>query len=489
MFTFKQYLKEGGNIMIGDVANNPVHVTEKNRNDTQTDIHKTLGSIHDSFHKENGGHLFGKGKKALITGSAYAGSTKHLMSHGISDAEFAHHKPTSGDVDSQIPREHKDALAKHLTPGKKFGNYTVIGTKKHGNEVSAVMRHKNGQHHQFDFEGVDYANDQPTKGEQFAHSSNWEDTKKGIKGSHHKILLNAVGGSVHKFSITHGLRSRTDESKSGTKNPEEISHTLFGKDADHKKIHSFQGISELIKKHVNPLRHQEIYDKFKDGVSKLKGDHSAALHHLKKTLGTKDVLSEKVEEHHTTVVPLTGFSPISHMGHAHDLGSTVNSLPGTKHVGISSKSDVYSPEERSSILHKQWGGSKDVHTHVVKSAGETISRAHDSLPAKGKKVLHLVVGNDRKEWAHGLKKSIEDGKIKEMEGKKFDEIHVHTPEDSERSHGMSGTAMRTAAAAGDLNNFHRHLGTMFSKEEARKHMQKVKESLPVLKSGKIKVKR
>jgi hypothetical protein len=487
MFTFKQYLREGGNIKIGEVAANPVHVTEKNRNDTAADIHRTLGAIHDSFHREHGGHLFGKGKKALVTGSAYAGSTSHLMNQSISDAEYAHHKPTSGDIDAQIPREHKEALAKHLTPGKKSGNYTVIGTKKHGNEVSAVMRHKNGQHHQFDFEATDYSNDEPTKGEQFLHSSNWEDTKKGIKGAHHKILLNAVGGDVHKFSITHGLRSRTNETAMGIKDPKEISHTLFGKDADHKKIHSFQGLAELIKKHINPLRHQEIYDKFKSSLSKKAGDHSAAIEHLKKTLGTKDILSEnEQEEHHTTVVPLTGFSPFSHMGHEHDLGAAVKSLPGTKHIGISSKSDLYSPEERSSILRRQWGGGEDLHTHVVNSAGETIARAHASLPKKGRKILHLVVGNDRRDFAEGLKKSLEAGKIKEMEGKKFDEIRIHTPKDSNRSHGMSGTNMRNAAVSGNLNIFRRHLGSMFSIEEAKKHMKRVKDAIM---SGKIKVKR
>ena len=30
---------------------------------------------------------------------------------------------------------------------------------------------------------------------------------------------------------------------------------------------------------------------------------------------------ENEEVHHASVIPLTGFSPISHMGHAQDLGS------------------------------------------------------------------------------------------------------------------------------------------------------------------------
>jgi hypothetical protein len=123
---------------------------------------------------------------------------------------------------------------------------------------------------------------------------------------------------------------------------------------------------------------------------------------------------------------------------------------------------------------------------VVKSAGETVRAAHDSLPEGGRKVLHILVGHDRANFAHGLKKSLEAGKVKEMEGKHFDEIHVHHPEDTDRSHGMSGTKMRDAASKGDVDTFHKHLGPMFSKQEATRHMNKIKGALE---SGAIKVKR
>jgi hypothetical protein len=493
MYKFKQYLNEGGNVKVsvGDKKFHaePIKVTSKTRKKVANDVHEALSAMHDSFHKETGQHLFGKDKKALHTGSAFSGSTKHLMNvHHISDEEYAKHKPETGDADVLIPAEHKNALEHHLTPGKKFGKYTVVGTKKHGNELSAVMRHQNGEHHQFDFEASHYHKDEPSEGDQFIHNSHWADTKAGIKGVHHKLLLNAIGGATHKFSNTHGLRSRTDEHDEGTKDPKEISKKLFGSKADHTKVHSFIGLTDLIKKHIHPSRHQEIYNKFKEGINKQsKIGNNAALEHLKNHLDVHDTVREakETETHHTTVVPLTGFSPISHMGHAHDLGSTVKKLPGTKHIGISSKSDVYSPEERAHILHKQWN-QKDLHAHVVKSAGETIRAAHDSLPAHGKKVLHLVVGHDRKDMAEGLKKSLEAGKIKEMHGKHFDEIHIHHPEDTERSHGMSGTNMRTAALNGHLNTFHKHLGSMFSKEEAKKHMERIKSALQ---KGKLAVKR
>jgi len=195
--------------------------------------------------------------------------------------------------------------------------------------------------------------------------------------------------------------------------------------------------------------------------------------------------NDKNQEHHASVIPLTGFSPISHMGHAKDLGGAMKKLPGKKHIGISSKSDVYTPEERSKILHRQWK-QPEIQHHFVKSAGETIAAAHKSLPEHGKKVLHLLVGHDRKEFAHGLKKSLEDGKIKEMGDYKWDEIHIHHPDDTDRSHGMSGKNMRKAASEGNLSEFHRHLGSDFSESEAKEHMKKFQNAQSI---GTLKLKR
>jgi hypothetical protein len=485
MRNFLSYLFEGGNIKVGDVSAAPFAVTEKSRASIQSDAKSAMSDLHDSFHKATGNHLFGQDKKALKNNSVFAGSTKHFMDSSISHSEFAKHKPTVGDFDVQIPKEHKDALASHLKAGLKLGNYTVAGIKKHGTEVSAVMTHKSGQHHQFDFEATDYEKDEPTKGEQFSHSADWNDTKMGIKGAHHKILLNAVGGDTHKFSITHGIRSRSDESDPGNKSPEHVSKTLFGNKADHDKVHSFTGVTELIKKHIPKENHQAIYDKFKESVKSKKFDNEPALTHLRKSLGVKDSIKESEIEHHVSVIPLVGFSPISHMGHAKDLGGALKNLPGNKHIGISSKADLFSPEERADILHRQWGQS-DLKTHVVKSGGETIANAFNSMPKTGKKHLHILVGADRKDFAEKLKSSLEAGKIKEMGSNKFDQIHVHLPSDTERTHGMSGTNMRTAARDEDLDTFHKHLGSNFSKSEAKAAMMRIKKGID---TGTVKVKR
>jgi len=195
-------------------------------------------------------------------------------------------------------------------------------------------------------------------------------------------------------------------------------------------------------------------------------------------------LMREETESHTTVIPMVGFSPISHMGHAADLGGAMAKLPGSKHIGISKKADTFTPEERKGILQKQWTAAKP-EVHPVSGAGETIRKAYDSMP-EGKRHLHILVGADRQSFADGLKKSLEAGKIKEMGDKKFDSVTVHTPEDSDRSHGMSGTKMRAAANTGDKETFRKHLGPAFSEKESDGIMSKVKAGID---SGAIPLKR
>ena len=121
MQSFKQFLSEGGNVKIGDVSAAPFPIREKNRASVRTDAHEALSALHDSFHKETGKHLFGKDKKAIKTGSAFAGSTRHLMGNKISDKEFAKHKRDVGDFDVFVPHEHKEDLHSHVKTGMKLG--------------------------------------------------------------------------------------------------------------------------------------------------------------------------------------------------------------------------------------------------------------------------------------------------------------------------------------------------------------------------------
>lgn len=300
MISFKYFILEGGNIKVKDAEGKEVAAAPfavKNRTEQAGDVHDALHALHDSFHASTGKHLFGKDAASLKTGSAYSGSTRQFMNKdpqagNISDSEFTKHKPKVGDVDVQVPKEHKDDLHAHLTNniGKRFGKYTLVGIKKSGAETHAVMRHDNGENHQFDFEHVEYHGHEPAAHEQFGHSSSWEDAKHGIKGAHHKILLSSIAtGAGKKYSAAYGMRSRTDENDPGIKEPKAISKSLFGAKANHDNIHSFVGLADSIKKHIPAEQHQAIYDKFKGSMASNKNvDSTKAIAHLKSTLGTKD---------------------------------------------------------------------------------------------------------------------------------------------------------------------------------------------------------
>jgi hypothetical protein len=478
MKTFKGYILEGGNLVVDDVSAAPIKVTDKNRHQVQSDLHGMMSALHDTVKSHTGGEIFGKGQKALNTGSAFSGSTAHLFDKKISDKELVKHKSEMGDADVKVDKKHFDALQPHLQKGSTYGKYTVAGYSKGGGEHHVLMKHENGQVHQVDFEGTEYHKDEPTEFAKFSHSSHWDDTKAGIKGAHHKILLNAAGGSTHKFSILHGLSPRGGEDKWNNK-PDHIAKTLFGSKVKGEHIQSFHQVAQAIKAHVPQERHQEIFDKFSSDMKKHKKINSSnAIKHLGSVLGIKSAVNEETDTgHHATVVPMAGFSPFSHMGHAKDLGDTMMALPGKKFVGISSKAEAFTPQERGNILERQWSRKNDkVHAHVITGMGEVIRKAHDSLP-EGKKVLHLVGGSDRKKFIEGIKDSLQKGKVKEMEGKSFDEVHTHYPTDENRSHGMSGTKMRKAAFEGDVETFHAHLGPMFSRPEATKLMKKVKSGI------------
>lgn len=281
-----QLILEGGNVKIGDVGADSVKVTENSRPQVANDLHGMLSSLHDSFKKEHGHNLFGAEKKALHSRSAFSGSTTHLFDSGISHKDLVKHKSSFGDVDVKVPEEHLDTLHGHLTPGKKFGKYTVVGAKRGGSELHALMKHDNGEVHQVDFEKTKYEHNEPSKFDQFAHSADWNDIKGGIKGMHHKVLLNALGGTKNKFSIVHGLGQREGDPK-WDKDTHSITKKLFGKSADEKHLHSFKGLVHLMKTHLPKNKQQEVTDKFKESVSKMKGaDHSNAISHMQRELGT-----------------------------------------------------------------------------------------------------------------------------------------------------------------------------------------------------------
>ena len=324
MLNFKTFLIEGGgNIVVknvnsgkdqpDEVFSQPIDLTQHSRLNVQNDVRNFLHSVNNTHKNQFGSDLFGRNGESINTGTAFAGSTHHLFDSSISDKEHNQYKPSVGDIDTMYKEENKPTLEKILTPGSKHGVYTIVGTKKYGSQMSAIVRHDNGEHHQIDFEPAKYEGNEPSDWNKFSHSSNWEDVKKGIKGSQHKMLLGsltAAHGNVgiirnkagdqdgflenDTFSVDKGLRPRyqsigTDENDKSivkelqpkdatyTTNVPEIYEKLIGKPPsgdDLEKFGSFQGLTGLIKKHLSPEQRSRVFDKY---TSRLYGQNSQLL--------------------------------------------------------------------------------------------------------------------------------------------------------------------------------------------------------------------
>jgi hypothetical protein len=123
--------------------------------------------------------------------------------------------------------------------------------------------------------------------DQFANSADPGYKSYGIKGPHHKQLINAVLLDHHKFSRLHGLASRKERMAHWENNTHKITHKLF-QEADEKHLHSFIGVTHLIKHHIPKSEHQAIYDKFKKMSVQINLIIPAAVSQLKKELQTKD---------------------------------------------------------------------------------------------------------------------------------------------------------------------------------------------------------
>lgn len=294
-FVRYNYLFEGGNVKIGEQGAEPI--TADKRSSRATDIHVMLRGMNKASNHE----LFGEHENALKSGTAFAGSTRHMMNTtGIHDREIKKYKPTFGDVDIQVPHTSKETVKNLLTPGSKHGVFTVIGSKASGNQISAIMKHDDGQHHQFDFEFKHYdpQTHEPTKLSQFIYNSHWDDIKQGIKGANHKMLVHSfnskdgerkgiVNGKETNIQ-THvlselGMRAKHIPEMSGSKQKTEgglpvyrelkpneatydtdmhsITSKLIGKNATPKdidKLHSFGGSIELMKQHFNPEQQRNV---------------------------------------------------------------------------------------------------------------------------------------------------------------------------------------------------------------------------------------
>lgn len=310
-------LYEGGNWMHPvdpNVPDGPKKVADpievKHRDIQKPHFVEMFNSIDNGFKKQHGHNLFGN---ALRNNNFSSGSSEVYNDPSVSTKRMSKAKPTMGDYDVQIPEEHHQKLRKYLQVGQKHGKFTIRHIKKDGTQTHIIMRHEDtGKEHQIDFEPVEYdqKTQEPTPHEKLAHNSHITDLERGLKGVHHKLLMqsvfsaHAVPGYLQKetgrgkarttvvsdeegnfptstYSVDKGVREKWQNvgSKNGKpifreKKPSEseyskdlptIYRSMFKREPtenDISDIHSFNGIIGHIKKHIPSEHHIKIFKTF-----------------------------------------------------------------------------------------------------------------------------------------------------------------------------------------------------------------------------------
>jgi hypothetical protein len=296
MLTFKQFLLEGGNVQIDDQDAERIDLTKHQRSEIAKKVEEALAAINAGFKKQMGKPIWSDAlfkSKQFLSGSAF-----HFANLQIDDKTFTKHKPSVGDIDTQVDKDMDAELKDFLTKnkGKRFGPVKLIGFKTSaGQHITLWHLADPGINIQIDLEMVDFENGMPTEWSNFSHSSAWEDMTKGIKGVAQKMLLRALQApklkevvikaktargkdketlsAMHAFSVTHGIRQKLkpaldDAGKQIKVNGKNAYHELstsesagetdlkkmfeyfFGKaptTSDLKKFASFTGLIDLIK--------------------------------------------------------------------------------------------------------------------------------------------------------------------------------------------------------------------------------------------------
>lgn len=238
----------GGNIIIGDLRAQPVKITSTNRWEFANRLNNSLIDLANGYFLTTGRRLFGEDNIALS--KCFSGSTENLFDYGIDDNEFASVKPSLGDIDIKVGSDDLHPLTQYLHYQPTFGSFRVLAHKKFAELHTLVRDTCNDQIVQFDFEPVKTgSNGIPLPFETFSHSSAWADVKIGIKGAHHKMLLNAVGLDRWKFSIAKGLMSRESDRLPPVTDLNDITRLLFGVEGKAVYLHTFQGIIHLVVQH------------------------------------------------------------------------------------------------------------------------------------------------------------------------------------------------------------------------------------------------
>jgi hypothetical protein len=182
MKTFKQYLNEGGNVIIGDTSAERIDLKKFPRETAISSFKNGLNAINDAFQKMHGIPLW---DEHLIKSIDFlSGSTKTFFDLSVPTDEFVSNKSSLGDLDIMVDGAMADLIQIFLdkSKNKNFGPLKLVGYKKSGEQFITIFRSDLGINIQVDLELVEFSNGRPTKWSSFSHSSSWDDMKSGIKG-------------------------------------------------------------------------------------------------------------------------------------------------------------------------------------------------------------------------------------------------------------------------------------------------------------------
>ena len=296
--TFKQFLIEGGNVVIKGQAAQALDLSKIDRDATVKSILSGIEEINKAFKSEYGLYIWSP--SVLKSGKIFSGSAKHFFDLSIPTETFSKHKKSVGDIDLMVDETLKDKVRDFLNniPTTDFGSLKFIGHKLAADQNITLFNLPDLRINiQLDFEFVPFSGNEPSEWSRFSHSSSWDDMKLGLKGAMHKLLMTSLMGhkradsilqmktkqkeitaSLHALSVK-GLRKKFEKigtqdgkpliretnSKDFITNFYEIFKEVFNiepTEEDVKLFWSFDGILELMKKHMSEKQIKIVLEAF-----------------------------------------------------------------------------------------------------------------------------------------------------------------------------------------------------------------------------------
>lgn len=220
---------KGGNVMIGSVGAERIDLKTIDRKKVVTEVSIGLKALSDKFKSIHGMALWSN--DLLKSGEFLSGSSLHLFDLSrISDEDFLKHKPTVGDIDTQVDGSMKDPIEKFLKAlpsGAKVGNMIYVGYKPSGDQFITLWNIPtlNNINVQVDLELVAFVNGKPTPWSSFSHSSAWDDIKTGIKGVFQKYLLRSFSARTARSVL---IQANTPRGKDKIITKSDLAFSLKG---------------------------------------------------------------------------------------------------------------------------------------------------------------------------------------------------------------------------------------------------------------------